>query len=150
MMGEEKTSQDSYDGEEPVVQENDEGALKENQRALALDEGASEGPPKENRQVVALADQKDREDETLFKTGLFYATSGNTKKDYAKSLHFFKKLIKDFPQSSLVEPAKILLALLQENEKLKQSIENLNQMIEKSKQVDIQIEEKKREQKGPR
>jgi hypothetical protein len=43
-----------------------------------------------------------------------------------------------------------LLALLQENENLKQSIENLNQMIEKSKQVDIQIEEKKREQKGNR
>jgi len=129
-----------------MVQEDDEGALKESQQVLARDEGA----PKESPQVLALSDQKDREDETLFKMGLFYATSGNAKKDYAKSLHFFRKLIKDFPQSSLVEPAKIFLTLLQENEKLKQSIENLNQVIEKSKQVDIQIEEKKREQKGIR
>ena len=132
IIGEEKASQNFYYGEGPMVQENDEETLKENQR------------------VLALSDQKVREDETLFKMGLFYATSGNAKKDFAKSLHFFRKLIKDFPQSSLVEPAKILLALLQENENLKQSIENLNQMIEKSKQIDIQIEEKKREQKGIR
>jgi hypothetical protein len=146
IIGEEKASQNFYYGEGPMVQENDEGTLKENQRVPALDEGA----PKESREVLALSDQKVREDETLFKMGLFYATSGNAKKDFAKSLHFFRKLIKDFPQSSLVEPARILLALIQENENLKQSIENLNQMIEKSKQIDIQIEEKKREQKGNR
>jgi uncharacterized protein YaaN involved in tellurite resistance len=45
-----------------------------------------------------------------------------------------------------------LTTILQENEKLDQTIEKLtqeieklNQMIEKSKQVDIEIEEKKRE-----
>jgi hypothetical protein len=146
IIGEEKAYQNFHYGKEPLVQEDDEGVFKESQQALALDEGAL----KESRQVLALSDQKAREDESLFKMGLFYATSGNAKKDYAKSLHFLRKLIKDFPQSSLVEPARILLALLQENEKLKQSIENLNQVIEKSKQVDIQIEEKKREQKGTR
>jgi hypothetical protein len=35
--------------------------------------------------------------------------------------------------------------VLQENEKLNQTVENLNQVIEKSKRVDIEIEEKKRE-----
>jgi hypothetical protein len=54
-------------------------------------------------------------------------------------------LIKDYPQSPWSEQAKIWTAVLQENEKLNQTIENLNQVIEKSKKVDIQIEEKKRE-----
>jgi hypothetical protein len=35
--------------------------------------------------------------------------------------------------------------MLQENEKLSQTVEKLNQTIEKSKQVDIEIEEKKKE-----
>lgn len=132
IIGEEKTSPYLHHGKEPLVQGDDEGALKESQ------------------QILVLSSQKTPEDEALFNMGLIYATSGNAKKDYAQSLHFFKKLIKDFPQSSFVEPAKILVGLLQENEKLKQSIENLNQMIEKSKQVDIEIEEKKREKKGNR
>jgi hypothetical protein len=43
-----------------------------------------------------------------------------------------------YPKSPLVEQAKIWVEMLQENERL-------NQIIEKSKQVDIEIEQKKRE-----
>jgi hypothetical protein len=53
--------------------------------------------------------------------------------------------VKEYPQSSLAEQAKIWAGILYENEKLNQTIEKLNQMIEETKQVDIQIEEKKRE-----
>jgi hypothetical protein len=68
-------------------------------------------------------------------------------------------LVKDYPESSRVDEARIWTGNLQEiqklkqandrlsqaNEKLNQTIENLNQLIQKSRQVDIQIEEKKRE-----
>jgi hypothetical protein len=60
----------------------------------------------------------------------------NPPKDQA--LDFFKRVVKDYPKSPLAEEAKAWAGVLQENEKL-------SQMIEKSKQVDIAVEEKKRE-----
>jgi hypothetical protein len=55
-----------------------------------------------------------------------------------KSLSSFLRLVKEHPQSPLADEAKIWIELLQENQKL-------NRMMEKSKEVDIAIEEKKRE-----
>ena len=77
--------------------------------------------------------------------GLIYAHPGNPKRDYGKSLSYFKKLMKDYPQSPWSELAKAWTGMIQENERLNQTVEKLNQTIEKSKQVDIEIEEKKRE-----
>jgi len=77
--------------------------------------------------------------------GLIYADVGNPKKDYAKSIGFFKKLMKDCPQSPFVVQSRIWAEILQENEKLSQTIQRLNQVIEESKRVDMEIEEKKRE-----
>lgn len=50
----------------------------------------------------------------------------------------FRRLIRDHPKSPLAEQAKAWIDVLQENERL-------NQVIEKSKRVDIEIEEKRRE-----
>jgi tetratricopeptide (TPR) repeat protein len=110
-----------------------------------LAQGDYEGAIKENQRVLSLSGKNPPGDEALFNMGLIYAHSGNPKKDYGKSLGFFKKLIKDYPQSPWIEQTKIWVGMLQENEKLSRSIEELNQVIEKSKQVDIEIEEKKRE-----
>jgi len=107
--------------------------------------GNYEGALKENQRILSLFGQDPPGDEALFNMGLIYAHPGNPKKDYAKSLTIFKKLIKDYPQSSWVEQAKTWTGILQENEKLNQTIQKLNQVIEESKQVDIEIEEKKRE-----
>ena len=60
-------------------------------------------------------------------------------------MNYYKKLMKDYPQSSWSELAKIWTGMLQENERLTQTVDKLNQTIEKSKQVDIEIEEKKKE-----
>ena len=76
--------------------------------------------------------------------GLIFAHAGNPKKDYGRSVAFFRRMIKEYPQSSLAEQAKIWIGILQENEKLNQMIQNLNLVIEESKRVDIEIEEKKR------
>lgn len=103
-----------------------------------LTQGDYEGSFRENQKTLSVSAHRPPGDEALFNMGLIYAHSGNPKKDYGKSLDFFKKLLKDFPQSPLVEQAKIWIGVLQENE-------NLTQMLEKSKQVDIEIEERKRE-----
>jgi len=104
-----------------------------------------DGSLKEYQEILSLAGQNPPGDEALFNMGLIYAHSGNPKKEYGRSIGFFKKLTKDYPYSPLAVQAKIWTGILQENEKLSQTIQRLNQVIEESKQVDIEIEEKKRE-----
>ncbi len=124
--------------QEPKVDQRGEAyeGLLRAQRLLA--QGDFEGSLVENQKVLSSAGHKPPEDEALFNLGLIYAHSGNPKRDYTKSLDFFRRLLKDHPKSPLVEQTKVWVAVLQENEKL-------NQVIEKSKQVDLEIEEKKRE-----
>ncbi len=86
-------------------------------------------------------------DEALFNMGLICAHPGNPKKDHGRSLSFFRRLVKDYPDSPLVQQAKVWIGVLEENVKLNQTIEKLNQTIEKSKEIDLEIEEKKREKK---
>jgi len=106
------------------------------QRLLAT--GDFEGFISENQRVLSLAHPRSSKDEALFNLGLVYAHERNPKKDFSKSLNFFKRLIHDHPRSPLVEQAKIWVGLLQE-------YDSLNQVIEKLKQVDIEVEERKRE-----
>lgn len=110
-----------------------------------LSQGDFDGALKENQKVLSLSGGRAPADEALFNIGLICIHPGNSKKDYGKSLGFFRRLIKDYPESPWSAQAKVWTALLQENEKLKSSIEELNEVIEKSRQVDIEIEEKRRE-----
>ena len=110
-----------------------------------LDRGDYEGSLKENRKVLSLYESVPPGDEALFNTGLIYAHYGYSQKDHKKSLDLFKRLVEIFPQSPLVEQAKIWIGMLQENERLKREIEELNKTLKKSKQVDIEIDEKKKE-----
>jgi len=106
------------------------------QRLLAA--GDFEGFISENQRVLSVAHPRSSKDEALFNLGLVYAHEGNPKKDFLKSLDFFKRLIREHPRSPLVEQAKIWVGLLQE-------YESLGQVIQKLKQVDIEVEERKRE-----
>ena len=107
------------------------------QRLLAI--GDFEGFISENQRVLSLTHPRSPKDEALFNLGLVYAHERNPKKDFSKSLNFFKRLIHDHPRSPLVEQAKIWVGLLQE-------YDSLNQVIEKLKQVDLEVEKRKREQ----
>jgi tetratricopeptide (TPR) repeat protein len=69
--------------------------------------------------------------EALFALGLVYVHYGNTKRDYEKSFGYFKKLVSEYPTSSLVQRAKIWIGVIE--------------VIEKMKQVDIDLEKKKKE-----
>ncbi|MFB3886054.1 MAG: tol-pal system YbgF family protein [Thermodesulfobacteriota bacterium] len=119
--------------------------LLQGQRLLAL--GDYEGALKENQRVLSLSGNRPPGDHALFNLGLIYVHFGNPKKDYGQAFTFFNKLLRDHPKSPLTEQAKIWKAVLQEFEKLTQTIAKLNQVIEDSKKVDIEIEEMKR-QKG--
>lgn len=109
-----------------LAQADYEGSLRENQTALSL---VAEGPPG---------------DEAIFNMGLVYAHVANPKRDSRKAVALFRRLAKDYPQSPLVEQAKILAGVLEANEKLTQANEKLTEVLKKSKEVDIEIEQMKR------
>lgn len=109
-----------------------------NRAQALLSQGDYEGSMRENQQALALAGNVSPADEAIFNMGLIYAHVGNPKKDYRKAIGLFRRVVKEYPESPLVEQAKSWVGVLQTNEKL-------TQMIEKSKKVDLEIEEKKRE-----
>jgi tetratricopeptide (TPR) repeat protein len=111
---------------------------------ILLERQDYDGAFKETQKALALSGKNSPGDGALFHMGLIFAHAGNPKKDYGRSLAFFRRMIKEYPQSSLAEQARIWIGILQENEKLNQTIQNLNLVIEESKRVDIEIEEKKR------
>lgn len=113
-------------GKELLARGDYAGSLRENQRVLSSSRGRPPG------------------DEALFNMGLIHSHFGNPKKDYKRALGFFKKLTKDYPQSPRVEQAKIFVNMLEENERLIEKDKKLNEMIRMLKEVDLEIEEKKR------
>ena len=102
----------------------------------------------------------------LYMMGLIYANPENTYVNYEISIHFFKKLVKEYPESAFKDKAKIWIWLLHQNmdyaEKVdkknkridllenelktqKKEIINLQNQIKRLKEIDLGIEEKKRE-----
>ena len=75
-------------------------------------------------------DRERQADEALFNLGLLYAHYANPKKDYQKALGCFTRLVKEYPRSPLAEEAKIWTSVLES--------------MEKSKRVDIEIEQMKK------
>jgi len=109
-----------------------------------FDQGDYEGSLRENQKVISLSDNSPPEDEALFYAGVIYAHYGYHRRDYQKSLDHFKRLVRNFPQSPYTGKARIFIGILQDNERSKREIEALNKTIKKSKQVDIEIDEKKK------
>ena len=96
-----------------------------------------EGAVAENKKILSLSDSRSPKDEALFNLGVIYAHFGNPQQDLQKSIEFFKTLIKNNPKSPLAEQAKIWVEILQENA-------GLNHLLQKLKQVDLEIEDMKR------
>ena len=96
------------------------------------------GSLKESQRILSLRGKHPLKDQALFQMGLIYAYVENPQKDFGKALGSFKRILKEYPKSPLADEAKVWAGVLQENMKL-------SQVIEKTKQVDISVEEKKRE-----
>ncbi len=95
-----------------------------------ISRGDFEGAMKESQDILARSPKTPPGDEALMDMGLISVHYANPKRDYKKALGYFMRIEKDFPQSPLVEEAKIWTSVLQ--------------AFEKAKQVDIEIEEKKK------
>jgi tetratricopeptide (TPR) repeat protein len=104
-------------------------------------------------------------DQALFQIGLIYAHPENPDRNYLKSLEAFQRIVHQFPESSLGPDARIwslviegiidsenqIQQLTENNAALdrqlrlqKEKISRLQDQLEKLKNIDIKIEEKKR------
>jgi hypothetical protein len=136
-----------------IIPSNFDQALKENQKALAENKG--------------------QPDVALYSIGVILAHSANPKKDYFKALNSFKTLVKDYPASPRAEPAKIWIqaielnyknleegqklteekravarerdTLARDRDQLVQERNKLNYAIEKSRQLDTEIEKRRKQ-----
>lgn len=90
-----------------------------------------EGALRENQQVLSRFPKSPPGDAALFSMGLIHIHYANPKKDYKRALGFFAQLQQEFPRSPLTEEAKVWVGVLE--------------AMEKAMQIDIEIEEKKKE-----
>lgn len=96
-----------------------------------IERGDFEAAMKENQNILAGSPKTPPGDEALMSMGLITAHYANPKKDYKKAMGYFMRIERDFPQSLFVEEAKIWISVLK--------------AFEKAKQVDLEIEQKKKE-----
>jgi tetratricopeptide (TPR) repeat protein len=117
--------------EPPEVRERREAqeSLQLAQQLMAR--GDYDGALRESQKVLKQAKNQAPGDEALFNMGLVYVNPKNPKKDNRRAISFFNQVVKGYPDSPLTEQAKIWVGVLDGMEKLKQ--------------VDIEIEEKKRD-----
>ena len=109
-------------------------------RAL-LARGDYEGARREDQRALNRSGKNPPADEALFHLGLVYAHPGNPARDFAKSLAILKRLVQEHPGSPWAEEGRAVLGILEENQRLQA-------LLQQSKKVDLEIEEKKRERGG--
>jgi tetratricopeptide (TPR) repeat protein len=109
-----------------------------------LSQGEYDRALKEYEQVLPLTGTDIPKDESIFYSGLIQAYPNNPAKNYGKAMVFFRRLLRDYPNSTWIDQAKLMISLLQENEKLGHTIERLNTIIDELKMVDMGVDEKKR------
>jgi tetratricopeptide (TPR) repeat protein len=120
----------------PVVEPKENLELREaNERLVAaqnlLAKGDYEGSLRENQKVLLLLKDESPSDTAIFNMALVYAHPKNPKRDNKRAISFFTRLIKNYPDSPWMEQAKIWVGVLDG--------------VEKLKQVDLDIEELKRD-----
>ena len=93
------------------------------------------------QKVLSLSPHKPPEDEALFNMGLAYAHFGNPKKDYKKSIDLFLRVLNDYPESHLVEQAKIWVGVLLESTESIKKVERLKETIKDLERVNQTLKE---------
>lgn len=134
-------------------------------------EGDYEAAFKENQRL--LAERRGAPDIALFNMAHISAHSLNPKKDYARALGSFRTVANQYPESPLTEQVKVWIQVLEEHQKmagerqklleekrilareketlsreretLAQEKEKLKYTAEKSRQLDIEIEKRRRQ-----
>lgn len=97
-------------------------------------------------------------DDVLFQLGMIYASPRNQHKDYRKSLEYFQRLVKNYPQSKYRQDSEALISLVndiynkdkqlnvhrKQVEKLEQLLEISEKKLELMKEVDINLKQKRK------
>jgi len=96
-----------------------------------MSRGDYDGALHESQKALSVAKDESPADAAVFNMGLIYVHPKNPKKDNHRAIGFFNRVVKTHPKSMWAEQAKIWVAVLDE--------------VEKLKQVDLEIEEKKRD-----
>ncbi|HXG53599.1 MAG TPA: tetratricopeptide repeat protein [candidate division Zixibacteria bacterium] len=96
-----------------------------------LSSGDYEAALRESQRVVELMRDKAPADAAVFNMGLIFAHPKNPKRDNRRAIAYFNRVIKNYPESGLAEQARIWVGVLDG--------------VEKLKQVDLEIEERKRD-----
>lgn len=103
--------------------------LQHGQHLLA--QGDFQGALQANGEVLDQFPHSAPGDVALFNMGLIHIHYSNPKKDIGQAQNHFARLLKEFPDSPRAEEARIWFGILE--------------TMEKTRQIDIEIEEKKRE-----
>lgn len=103
--------------------------LQRGQQLLARGDFA--GALQANQEVLARSPQSPPGDAALFNLGLIHVHYANPRRDLGQARDCFARLGQEFPDSPRAEEARIWLGILE--------------TLEKTRQIDIDIEEKKRE-----
>ena len=85
----------------------------------------------ENQAVLAKYGHKPPADEALYALGFIFAQADNPKKDTNKAIFYFKRLLREIPQSLRAEEARAWVQILE--------------LWEQSKQIDLEIEKKRKQ-----
>jgi hypothetical protein len=101
---------------------------------------------KENEKVLSLAGRNAPIDEALFTIALIHAHFDYLARDYRESLIALRKLINGYPESPLAQQAKVIMGLIQDNDKFSRRVVRLNHMIDKLQKADAGSEAKRAEQ----
>jgi len=114
--------------------------------------GDYEGALKEDEEVVRLFPGVSPGDSALFHMGLIRAHPDNPQRDYKKALECFRRLDRDFPLSALKEKARVWIGAIDELTRresrikdLEKTVSALENRLKALKEIDINVEEKKRE-----
>jgi hypothetical protein len=147
----------SIGGSDPAISELEKRVAPFEQSTSLISHGQYEAAYNENQKI--LQEGRGAPDIALFNLGMISAHSANPKKNYPRALSSFRTLIKDYPQSSMIEPAKTWIQVLEEYQKMAEEkralskereslvheMDKLRYSIEKSRQVDVEIERRRRE-----
>jgi len=114
-----------------IIVEKERKITPERPRRKIVEDRNFEEAVDKNLRIVEEFGKKKPADEALYNLGLIYAHVDNPSKDYKKSKIYFHVLTTQFPDSAYAEEAAIWLGLFE--------------TIEKIQQIDVEIEEQKKQ-----
>lgn len=117
-----------------------------------INKGDYEGALNEDQEVVRLFPAGSLGDRALFQMAIILAHPDNPKKNYLKALECFQRVVHDYPNSKLRREAiawtgaiKALIHYETRIKDLEGTISDFKKQLHALKEIDIGIEEKKRE-----